>query len=223
MIPDRLSYLGDIINELKKMWPDNRTINIVCHGHSVPAGYFATPYINSLSSYPQLLKNILCERFPFASVNVIVTAIGGENSLLGSNRFEKDVLCHKPDVVTIDYGLNDRRTDPKELTVSAWTKMINKAKDRGAKVILLTPSLDMSYYMRDDKEKDDWDRLTKQDELIKKLAVMNNVGICDSFGAFMKYIAAGGEITDLLSSKNHPNRLGHEMIANELSKWFAAG
>lgn len=38
-----INYLSPIIDELAKRWPDNRTVNIVCHGHSVPSGYFATP------------------------------------------------------------------------------------------------------------------------------------------------------------------------------------
>ncbi len=33
-------YLKEIKLELKKEWPKNRTINLVFHGHSVPAGYF---------------------------------------------------------------------------------------------------------------------------------------------------------------------------------------
>ena len=37
-----------------------------------------------------------------------VTAFGGENSESGAARFEKDVLSHNPDVVCIDYALNDR-------------------------------------------------------------------------------------------------------------------
>jgi hypothetical protein len=32
----------------------NRTINIVFHGHSVPSGYFKTPQVNTLSSYPHI-------------------------------------------------------------------------------------------------------------------------------------------------------------------------
>ena len=37
--------LATLDGELRKSWPDNRTINIVFHGHSVPSGNFtnATP------------------------------------------------------------------------------------------------------------------------------------------------------------------------------------
>ena len=46
-------------------------------------------------------KIIIKERFPFAVCNVIVTAIGGENSQQGAERFKTEVINYKPDVVTI--------------------------------------------------------------------------------------------------------------------------
>ena len=71
-------YLADIVTELHKQWPDNRALQVVCHGHSVPAGYFATPVVDTFNAYPHLLHRGLKERFPFAVVNVIVTAIGAD-------------------------------------------------------------------------------------------------------------------------------------------------
>src|ERR1700743_1842633 len=102
------TYLGEICAEMAKPWPKNRTINIVCHGHSVPAGYFKTPAVHTFEAYPYLLHRGLAERFPHAVINVIVTGIGGENSEQGAKRFQRDVLSLRPDVVTIDYALNDR-------------------------------------------------------------------------------------------------------------------
>src|SRR3954467_10042249 len=103
------TYLAELEALLRVDWPRNRTVNIVVHGHSVPAGYFETPEVRSLEAYPALLRNDLARRFPHAVINVIVTAIGGENSVAGAARFEKDVLSHQPDLVLIDYALNDRR------------------------------------------------------------------------------------------------------------------
>lgn len=101
-------YLKSISDLCKVDWPKNRTVNIICHGHSVPSGYFKTPEVNSLESYPNLLRISLAKIFPHAVINVIVTSIGGEASDRGAARFTEDVLSHKPDVITIDYALNDR-------------------------------------------------------------------------------------------------------------------
>ena len=79
----------------------------MCHGHSVTSGYFKTPMVDTFNAYPHLLHEALKERYPFAVINVIVTGIGGENSKNGVQRFEKDVLTHNPDLITIDYAFNE--------------------------------------------------------------------------------------------------------------------
>lgn len=45
------SYLHEVVAELSRQWPQNRTVNIVCHGHSVPAGYFRTPVVDTFNAY----------------------------------------------------------------------------------------------------------------------------------------------------------------------------
>ena len=141
-------YLQEVKAELKKEWPNNRTINLAFHGHSVPAGYFKTPVVNTFGSYPfQLLKN-LKELYPYAVINVIVTSIGGENSVAGAKRFESEVLVHKPDVLFIDYALNDRSVGLNE-SAAAWSSMIEQAVTHNIKVILLTPSPDKSINILD--------------------------------------------------------------------------
>jgi len=47
-VADPKVYLSDVKQELEKTWPQNRTVNLVFHGHSVPAGYFLTPHVNTL-------------------------------------------------------------------------------------------------------------------------------------------------------------------------------
>ena len=81
------NYLHDVVKQLELKWPKNHTINIVCHGHSVPAGYAKTPLVDTFSAYPDRLHHALKERFPYAVINVIVTGIGGENSVSGEKRF----------------------------------------------------------------------------------------------------------------------------------------
>ncbi len=218
-VANKETYLIAVIQEMLKSWPGNRLVNIVCHGHSVPAGYFTTPIVDSLHAYPHLLFVGLKERFLHAAVNVIVTAIGGENAETGATRFEADVLCHKPDVVTIDYALNDRDLGLARAE-SAWRQMIELALSRGIKVILLTPTHDvMSLRWGDPK----WaTELPRHAEQVRRLAITYGVGLADSHRAFQLYLDQGGEVTDLLSHINHPNREGHRLVARELLRWFPA-
>lgn len=218
-VANRLSYLSEITAAMRLHWPGNRTVNIVCHGHSVPAGYFATPMVDTLNAYPHLLHAGLKHRFPFAVVNVIVTAVGGENSESGAARFEREVLCHRPDVVTIDYGLNDRRMGLARAH-AAWSRMIAAALAAGAKVLLLTPTPDVTQaagYGGEDKH-----LLGTHTEQIRALAAEHGTGLADSLRACREYSAAE-DLSDILAWSNHPNRAGHELVARELLRWFPAG
>ena len=214
------TYLSELAGELRVHWPANRLVNIVCHGHSVPAGYFATPRVDTFNSYPHLLHRALNDRFPYAPINVIVTAIGGENAVNGEKRFGDQVLCHLPDVVTIDYSLNDRGSGL-EAAGTAWRSMIEAALAKDAKVILLTPTLDRIQATSPDVEKAKM--LRDHASQVRLLAEEYQIGLVDSAAAFDAYVEKGGHLTDLLSWSNHPNRAGHEIVAKHLLRYFPAG
>jgi acyl-CoA thioesterase I len=182
--------------------------------HSVPAGYFNTPVVKTFEAYPHLLHVGLNDRFPHSVINVIVTAIGGENSESGARRFDADVLSLRPDVITIDYALNDRGITL-ERARKAWVSMIEKAKAKNIKVILLTPSPATNVDLDDPKNP-----LNLHAAQVRALAAEYNVGLVDSLEAFKQFIKAGGKIGEVMSQVNHPNRAGHELIAGELLRWF---
>jgi lysophospholipase L1-like esterase len=213
---DPNTYLSGLVRELKTPWPNNRTITLVFHGDSVPAGYFKTPVVETFNAYPHLLHVALKERFPNAVINVIITARGGEAAEAGAARFESDVLIHKPDVVLIDYGLNDRRLGLKEAQ-TAWNLMITMAKRAGAKVVVLTPTPDTTAALNNVQ-----DTLFKHVQQIRRTALLNEVALVDSYRQFTRYADEHGSIEDLMAQTNHPNRKGHELVAAELVKWFQA-
>jgi acyl-CoA thioesterase-1 len=211
---DTAGYLNDIKAELKKEWPENRTINLVFHGHSVPAGYFKTPLVNTFGSYPfQLLKQVKA-LYPYAVINVINTSIGGENSVSGEKRFKSEVLVHKPDVVFIDYALNDRSIGLDKAR-EAWEKMIKMALKRRIKIILLTPSPDQHVDILDTTNE-----LEEQAAQIRGLSEKYSIGLVDSYELFRQKAAAGDSLSNYMSQVNHPNEKGNWLIANEIMKYF---
>lgn len=212
-VADRATYLNEVKEQLQLKWPKNRTINLVFHGHSVPAGYFVTPDVNTLAAYPQLSLKKVKKAYPWAVVNSITTAIGGENSLAGAKRFATEVLSHRPDVVFIDYGLNDRRAGL-EAAKAAWEQMIQEALAKKVKVILLTPTPDQ----REDLLAPN-SELTKHANQIRALAAQYQVGLVDSYQLFQE-LAKKEKLKDYMAQSNHVNALGHDVVASEIKTWF---
>lgn len=196
--------------ELQKEWPKNRTINFVFHGHSVPTGYFKTPAVNTLNSYPYIFLEKLKQHYPNAVVNIITTGIGGENSSSGSARFDTEVLNHRPDVLFIDYVLNDRTLTQKE-SKENLSSMIQRAHDRGIHVVLLTSSPDTSENLVDTTTK-----LNIYNKIVKDVGAEMNVPVIDVYHNFRNEIFKGTPIDSLMSQNNHPNFKGHKIIADIL-------
>jgi lysophospholipase L1-like esterase len=213
-VADSSTYLNDLKQELKIKWPKNRTINLVFHGHSVPTGYYEGNLLKRMDSYPFYTLRDISAKYNYAVVNVITTSIGGEQSDGGSKRFETDVISLKPDVVFIDYGLNDRRIGL-ELAKKYWIEMISMTLGHGCKVILLTPTPDL-------KENILYSNaiLAKHAEQIRFLADSLHVGLVDSYNTFKKLVEDGAVLNRYMAQNNHPNEKGHEVVTKEILKWF---
>lgn len=211
---DRNTYLDDVKVELKKVWPKNKTINVVFHGHSVPSGYAITPVVNTLNAYPNQLFTAIKTEYKNAVVNVITTSIGGEQAEQGAVRFKDEVLTHRPDVLFIDYALNDRGIGL-ERSEKAWRKMIEATLKAGVKLILLTPTPDLTENILDDNTK-----LEQHSAMIRRLAKEYKVGLVDSYALFKEKAKKGEVIKKYMSQSNHPNSAGHSVVATELITWF---
>lgn len=213
-LEEKDNYLETIKIELTKQWSQNRTINLVFHGHSVPSGYFVTPEVKSLESYPFLLLKALKKIYPFAVINIILTCIGGENSESGAKRFKKQVLNHQPDVLFIDYALNDTGIGVEE-SRKAMEFMIETALKKKIKVILLTPTPDQRVELLNKETV--LQQLSNQTiDLSKKY----ETGLVDNYTTFQNLVISGEKVTDYMSQVNHPNEKGHQLIVDGILKYF---
>jgi acyl-CoA thioesterase-1 len=204
----------ELLQELKVAWPKNRSIHLVFHGHSVPAGYHATPEVKPFDSYPLLSLEKIQKANPHAVINAIVTAIGGEDSVKGAARFEKDVLTLRPDVIFIDYALNDRRLPEAEVE-KAWRSMAKAAKAKGVPVVFLTPTgaKDVRYEAPDEP-------LEIRAAIIRKVGAEEGVPVADVFTAWKAELGKGTKQESLLATANHPNRRGHAIAAKVIAEVF---
>ena len=213
-VMEKDEYLTAIKTELRKEWPTNRTINLVFHGHSVPSGYFVTPDVKPLQSYPLLLLKELKKIYPYAVINIILTCIGGENAEQGAKRFKKTVLNHKPDVLFIDYALNDTGIGA-AASRKAWEYMIKAALKKNIKVILLTATPDQRVDLLSTET--DLQKICTQ---VVELSKEYRTGLVDNYSVFQKLVSSGEKVTDYMSQVNHPNEKGHQLVVDEMMKYF---
>lgn len=207
-----VDYLADFKQQLKLKWPKNKTINVVFHGHSVPSGYFKTPIVNTLAAYPHLFLRFLKENYPTAVINSITTAIGGEQSEQGAKRFKTDVLNLKPDLIFLDYALNDRSIGLERAEVS-WRSMIEQALTVKVKVVLLTPTPDLKEDVLDEKAE-----LASYVKMIKKLGNEYHIPVVDVYSRFKMLKSSGIDISTHMSQGNHPNEFGHQVVLSAIIK-----
>ncbi|MCU4157762.1 SGNH/GDSL hydrolase family protein [Carboxylicivirga sp. A043] len=218
------SYLRNIRDEFKIKWPNNRTINLVFHGHSVPTGYYTAGNVYKLGAYPHYTLEQIKGKYPYAVVNSITTSIGGEQAERGETRFANEVLTMRPDVLFIDYALNDRGIGLERAKV-AWQKMIDAAlghtfTDRdgnvhGVKVFLLTPTPDTNEDILSDEAP-----LAQHAAQIRQLAIDNNVGLIDSYAIFKELVEKGESLSPYMAQNNHVNATGHQLVANKIAELF---
>ncbi len=175
-----------------------------------------------------------------SSLNVYNAGKGGNTTVAAKARLERDVLQHKPRVVVMQFGINDSAIDvwknppavEPRVSISEFTanlrEMIERARSRGAKVILMTtnplrwtPRLKEVYgkppYDPDSADGFDTPTLAKYNGAIRAVAKELEISLVDVRAAFEAYDSKPDQSLDeLLLDGMHPNDKGHALIAELL-------
>ncbi len=95
---------NDLHNTLYKL-KEEKKLKVLYYGGSVTYGVGASA--REKTSWRALFTNYLKESYPDAEIESINSAISGTGSLLGLFRLERDVIPHNPDLIFIEYSIND--------------------------------------------------------------------------------------------------------------------
>ncbi len=85
-------------------------ICVAAIGGSITAGGLQTK--DPKNRYIARVADWFTRNFPKAKVRFVNAGIGGTNSLYGSMRVQRDVLSKKPDLVIVEYAVNDNHPVP---------------------------------------------------------------------------------------------------------------
>jgi len=182
---------------------------IVAFGDSITAGYGVR------RGFPSFWKQMLAEKYPEAVVEMINSGISGDTSLDGLARLDWAVLSYEPDLVTINFGINDcvLGLDLEEFEMN-FVEMVRRIRAAPNSEILLLSSQPL--------ETPPYDRLVQDYyQAIERVAKQMDVGFVDVYGAWMRRVEKGTPLGSLiLPGLDHPNEAGYRIIAEELMQLF---
>jgi lysophospholipase L1-like esterase len=187
-----------------------KPVRIVCFGDSVTGIYYHT---GSRRAYTTMLGIALRKTNADANVEMINAGISGHTTVNALARIDKDVLRHKPDLVTVMFGLNDMtRVSVADYRANLKT-IVGKCRDIGAEVVLATPNNVVSTSSRPTK------KLMLYCKVVRDVGRELAVPVCDCYQQMDALRAANDfDWRLLMSDAIHPNMNGHKRIAEYLAR-----
>jgi lysophospholipase L1-like esterase len=210
-----------------------RPFTIVAFGDSTTAP--RTVKEQPLRVYADVLRDELGDAS--WSVHVINSGVGGDNTGGALARFETDVLQHEPDMVILQFGLNDGfvdvhkgKTEPR-VALSAYRDnldhMVKTLRDKNVAVIIMTPNpMFWTNYHRENFGKPPYlpdERMGRNvlnkdyAEAARSVSRKHKIPLIDVYRRYLDYDRmAGQNAEDLFLDGIHPNTEGQAMVADWL-------
>lgn len=220
--------------------PQSPAVLIACLGDSVTHGCFEV-YTNRYGNidtryrptegYVGQLQRKLDEYYPAGAVSILNAGISGDSAIGGEARLERDVLSHHPDLVIVDFGLNDAMGGLEKLP--AYEKAMDSIMERvlasGAECMLLTPNRMCAYaapWVENDVLKQVAEEAAKVQnggvldafvETARQVAKRHGVPVADAYAMWNRLEKAGVDTTAMLCNDiNHPSARAHELFVQAI-------
>lgn len=207
-----------------------RKIRIVALGNSITNGVRVD--VREEDTYRHLLQKDLSTVAGY-EVEVINAGVNGDITTTAIHRLEQDVLRHKPDYVTIMFGVNDAgyyrpATDSMADTPRVMAEdfgsnlkaVVGAVQQIGAKPVLVTPVPMNSAYAHKDYPAYVENGLNylvdEYADIIRELSHQSVLPLIDVHRAFSDDPETGKLVPDGI----HPNRPGHRFIADIFVREF---
>lgn len=163
----------------------------------------------SLSSTPKTCYAYLVyewwkKSFPNAAFSFVNGGIGGTTSHYGGARAWKDVLCYRPDIVTVDFSVNDDANEFFEETYEGMLRRLLAAPSDSAVVVLNNVFYDTG------KNAQNYHNRIADHYGIPHVSIKDTVYPDVESGKIVR--------ADITPDNLHPNDKGHRLVADEICK-----
>lgn len=180
------------------------------NGESLVIGFLGGSITQgSLSSTPKTCYAYLVyewwkKSFPNAAFSFVNGGIGGTTSHYGGARAWKDVLCYRPDIVTVDFSVNDDANEFFEETYEGTLRCLLAAPSAPAVVVLNNVFYDTG------KNAQDYHNRIADHYGIPHVSIKDTVYPDVESGKIVR--------ADITPDNLHPNDKGHRLVADEICK-----
>ena len=180
------------------------------NGESLVIGFLGGSITQgSLSSTPKTCYAYLVyewwkKSFPNAAFSFVNGGIGGTTSHYGGARTWKDVLCYRPDIVTVDFSVNDDANEFFEETYEGMLRRLLTAPSDPAVVVLNNVFYDTG------KNAQDYHNRIADHYGIPHVSIKDTVYPDVESGKIVR--------ADITPDNLHPNDKGHRLVADEICK-----
>ncbi len=185
-------------------------VRVVCFGDSITGVYY---HSGGRRAYTDMLGIALQRSYPNAKIKMINAGISGHTTVNALQRIQKDVLAHKPHLVTIKFGMNDVTRVPLDQFRKNTNRIIDLCEGVGAEVVMCATNAVLETPGRPSA------KLIKYCDVVREIAKERKLPLADVYAAYDKVRQANLEEFHLLMSDEiHPNMDGHELIATTIAE-----
>lgn len=203
MVDRSLLSVGDMtrMSDVFQKAQNGEDITVAYIGGSITEGYNA----GTTEFYAKTCTDLLQGYFPDITVTGVNAGISGTPSLLGNLRLERDVLSADPDIVFVEFAVNDgQEADYKNAYESLVRTLLTQEK--GIAVVLLFTVLDSGYTCQ---------------EHMSKIGANYDLPMISVHDSVYEEIEAGRMTwQDYSNDQSHPNAYGHKCITDFVDNYY---
>ena len=203
MVDRSLLSVGDMtrMSDVFQKAQNGEDITVAYIGGSITEGYNA----GTTEFYAKTCTDLLQGYFPDITVTGVNAGISGTPSLLGNLRLERDVLSADPDIVFVEFAVNDgQEADYKNAYESLVRTLLTQEKDIA--VVLLFTVLDSVYTCQ---------------EHMSKIGANYDLPMISVHDSVYEEIEAGRMTwQDYSNDQSHPNAYGHKCITDFVDNYY---
>lgn len=181
---------------------NGESITVGVIGGSITQGSSAT---DTSLCYASLFKQWWTDKFPSAEIKFVNAGIGGTNSYLGVHRVEKQLLAYDPDVVIVEFSVNDSDKTMNKYSYDSLVRKILSYDTNPAVMLLFTTQEDG----------------TSLQDVHKEIGAAYDLPMISYREVVYPEVAAGTLDWKLISPDNiHPNNAGHDIISQVIGRYL---